>query len=131
MFIIKKMKIRKYKWVLVFFIVWLPLQGAAAAVLSVCVQEDFSRHHDKTMIADNHHHDDCHKQMADSTADHLLASLPCDDTSCDAYSNTPILSGYYSTSMPTNDTSAITSFNSGFTSFVPEQPQRPPLTAFL
>ncbi len=107
---------------------WLPLQGVAAAVLSVCVQEDFSRQHDKTMIADDHHHDDCHKQMANSTTDHLLASLPCDDASCDAYSNTPILAGD-STLMPTDDTSAITSFIPGFTSFVPEQPQRPPLAA--
>ncbi|MBS0299807.1 MAG: hypothetical protein JSR32_07760 [Proteobacteria bacterium] len=110
---------------------WLPLQGATAAVLSVCVQEDFNRHHDRTMMtADNHHHDDCHKQTPNNATDHALANLPCDDTSCDAYSNMPILAGY-SAPMPINDTSAITSFNSGFTSFVPEQPQRPPLTAFL
>ena len=107
---------------------WVPWQGVAAAALSVCVQEDFSRHHDKTMIADDHHHDDCHKQMANSITDHLLANLPCDDTSCDAYSNTPILTGD-SAPMPTNDTSAITSFNPGLISFIPEQPQRPPLTS--
>lgn len=125
------MKIFIYKWILVFFIVWLPLQGAAAAALSVCVQEDFSSHHDKTMIADGHHHDDCHKQMANGTTDHhLLVNLPCDDTSCDAYGNTPILVAD-SVSMPTNGTSVITSFNSGFTSFVPEQPQHPPLAVSL
>lgn len=124
----KKMRILKYKWILVFFMLWLPVQGVAAAALSVCVQEDF-RHHDKIMIAEDHHHEDCHKQMADTT-DHLLASLPCDDTSCGAYSNTPILSGY-SAPMATNDTSTITSFNPGFISFVPEQPQRPPLSTSL
>lgn len=126
------MKIFKYKWILVFFMLWLPVQGAAAAVLSVCVQEkNFTSHTDKsTATIDSHHHDDCHKQIANSTTDHLLASLPCDDTSCDAYNNTPILAGY-SAPLPTNNTSAITSLNSGFTSFVPEQPQRPPLTTFL
>ena len=125
------MRILKYKWILVFFIVWLPLQGAAAAVLSVCVQEDFSRHHDRTMMTtDSHHHDDCHKQMANNTTDYLLASLPCDDTSCDAYSNMPILSGY-STFLPTNDNSKITSFNRDLTSFLPEQLYRPPLNFFL
>jgi hypothetical protein len=126
------MKRRNYKWLLVFFMLWLPLQAAAAAVLSVCVQEkSFQSHHEKsTATIDSHHHDACHKQTADNTTDHLLASLPCDDTSCDAYSNTPILSGY-TASMLTNDTSAITSLNPSFISFVPEQPQHPPLANSL
>lgn len=121
------MKLRKYKWILVFFILWLPLQGATAAILSVCEQEDFSLQ--TMMIADNHHHDACQEQV--DTIDHVLASLPCDnDSSCDAYNNTLILSGY-SAPLPPNDTSAITLFYPGFTSFVPEQPQRPPLTISL
>ncbi len=126
----KNMKAYNYKWLLVFFMLWLPLQGAAAAVLSVCVQEkNINSHHDKSTITiDSHHHDGCHKQTADNTSDHLLASLPCDDTACDAYSNTPILSRY-TAPMLTDDTSAITSLNPSFISFVPEQPQRPPLTA--
>ncbi|WP_292993392.1 hypothetical protein [Nitrosomonas sp.] len=124
------MKARNYKWLLVFFMLWLPLQGATAAVLSVCVQEkSFPSHHEKsTVTIDSHHHDACHKQTADNTTDHLLASLPCNDTACDAYSNTPILSGYTAPVL-TNHTSAITSLHSSFISFVPEQPQRPPLTA--
>ena len=122
------MKAHNYKWLLVFFMLWLPLQGAAAAVLSVCLQEkNINSHHDKsTKTIDSHHHDDCHKQTADNTTDHLLASLPCDDTSCDAYSNTPILSGY-TAPMLTDDTSTVISLNSSFISFVPEQPQHPPL----
>lgn len=126
------MKVHNYKWILVFFMLWLPAQGAAAAVLSVCVQEkNVSSHHDKsTLTVDSHHHDDCHKQTADNTIDHLLASLPCDSTACDAYSNTPILSDY-TTPMLTTDTSDVTSLNAGFISFVPEQPQRPPLNASL
>ena len=124
------MKRRNYKWLLVFFMLWLPLQATAATVLSVCVQEkNINSHHNKSTITiDSHHHEACHKQTADNTTDHLLSSLPCDDTSCNAYSNTPILSGY-TASMLTNDTSAITSLHPSFISFVPEQPQRPPLTA--
>lgn len=126
------MKRRNYKWLLVFFMLWLPLQAAGAAVLSVCMQEkSLQSHHEKsTATIDNHHHDACHKQAADNTTDHLLASLPCDDTSCDAYSNTPILSGY-TAPMLTNDTSVITSLNPRFISFVPEQPQHPPLPSPL
>ncbi len=108
---------------------WLPVQGAAAAVLSVCVQENFTSHTDKsTATLDSHHHDDCHKQTTNNATDHLLASLPCDDTSCDAYSHTPILSGF-TAPMLAPDTSTVTSLNPGFISFIPEQPQRPPLTA--
>ncbi len=126
------MKAHKYKWLLVFFMLWLPLQGAAAAVLSVCLQENnINSHHNKsTKTIDSHHHDNCHKQATDNTTDHFLASLPCDDTACDAYSNTPILSGY-TASMLTNDTSTVISLNSSFISFVPEQPQHPPLANSL
>lgn len=126
------MKVHGYKWLLVFFILWLPLQGAAAAILSVCVQEkNINSYHDKSSITiDSHHHDACHKQTADNTTDHLLVSLPCDDSACDAYSNTPILSGSTAPVLA-NHTSAITSLNPSFISFVPEQPQRPPLIASL
>lgn len=124
------MKTLKYKWILVFFIVWLPLQGAAAAVLSVCVQEDLSGHHDTMMTAENHHHDDCHKQSTNTSIDQLIANLPCDDTSCNVFSNTLILSGGAASAL-TNDTSAVPSYDSGFVSFIPKQPQRPPLAASL
>lgn len=112
---------------------WLPLQGAAGAVLSVCMQEkNFTSHSDQATISiDSHHHDDCHKQTADNTTDHLFASLPCDDgTACNAYSHTPIVPDY-AAPMLTNNTSDVFILNSGFISFVPEQPQRPPLTVSL
>lgn len=132
LFIIKNMKAHNYKWLLVFFMLWLPLQGAAAAVLSVCVQEkNFTHQHDSsTITSDSHHHDGCHKQSADNTTGHWLTSLPCDDTSCNAYSNTPILSGYTEPVLVDN-ISAVISLNSGFTSFIPEQPQHPPLSTSL
>ena len=127
------MKLHNYKWLLVFFMLWLPLQGAAAAVLSVCVQEkSFQSHYEKSAatIDNHHHHDACHKQTADNTTDHLLASLPCDDTSCNAYSNTLIMPTY-TVSLLASDTSSITSLNLDFISFVPEQPQHPPLVSSL
>ena len=132
LFIIKNMNAHNYRWLLVFFMLWLPLQGAAAAVLSVCVQEkNFIHQHEPATIAiDSHHHEGCHKQSADNTADHLIASLPCDDTSCNSYSNTPILSDYTGPVLVDN-ISAVISLNSGFTSFIPEQPQHPPLPASL
>jgi hypothetical protein len=111
---------------------WFPAQGAVAAVLSVCVQEkSSSRYVDKSAPAiDSHHHDGCQKQAADDTSHHVLASLPCDDTSCDAYSNIPISPSYALPVLPVHAL-AIPSLNSGFVSFVPEQPQHPPLIASL
>ena len=132
LFIIKNMNAHNYRWLLVFFMLWLPLQAAAAAVLSVCVQEkNFIHQHDPaTITIDSHHHDSCHKQSAENTTDHLIASLPCDDSACDAYGNTPILPGYIAPVLA-NVISAVTSYDCGFVSFVPEQPQHPPLPASL
>lgn len=126
------MKVHNCKWLLVFFMLWLPLQSAAAAVLSVCVQEKNSnRHVEKSAITiDSHHHEGCQKQAADNATHHVLASLPCDDNSCDAYSNTPIPPGQIVLTLPI-PTRAIPSLCSGFVSFVPEQPQRPPLLISL
>ncbi|MDE2387945.1 MAG: hypothetical protein KGN35_02500 [Betaproteobacteria bacterium] len=110
---------------------WLPLQSATAAILSVCVQEKNSnRHVEKSAVTiDNHHHEGCQKQAADN-GHHVLTSLPCDDTSCDAYGNTPIPPGQIVLTLPI-PARAIPSLNSGFVSFVPEQPQHPPLLISL
>ncbi|MBV6448198.1 hypothetical protein [Nitrosomonas sp.] len=126
------MKALNYKWLLVFFMLWLPLQGATAAILSVCVQEKNSnRHAEKSAVTiDSHHHEGCQKQAADNGTHHVLISLPCDDNSCDAYSNMPIPPGQTVLSVPIL-TLAVPSLNSGFVSFVPEQPQRPPLLISL
>ena len=124
------MRLYLSNWILIFFILWLPIQGVTAAVLSVCAQDDFSTHHDVTLTAavDSHHHADCHKQSANGSP--LVTSLPCDDTSCNAYNNTPILSDH-AAPLLTNEPSVMMALNTGFTSFVPEQPQRPPLADTL
>jgi len=88
--------------------------------------------HDSVMTAsDDHHHDNCHKQLDHKTSDsHAISSLPCDDTSCNANSNTLILSDYSAATFPAHP-SIIAALNFGFISFIPEQPQRPPLAISL
>lgn len=105
---------------------WFPVQGAAAAVLSVCVQENV-RHHSAQVAHDNsEHHSDCHKQRNENDQNHLLASIPCDDFSCDAYSHTPIPLNH-NAAIVISDVYLIISYTSGFVSFIPEQPHHPPL----
>jgi len=123
------MRLSACNWLLLFFMLWLPMQGAAAAVLSVCAEEkSLNSHHDKKLAITNadHHHAECHKQATENPIDHVLASVACDDTSCDAYSNTLIVPNY-AASMSANKTPAVFSLNSGLISFIPEQLQRPPL----
>ncbi len=106
------MNIHKHKWILLFLIMWLPLQGAVAAILSVCSQEKaIINHQDQIVMTADHHHENCHKQSTNSLTDHLIASF-----SCDAYSHTPMVSNYTAL-IATNSTSAITSLHSDFTSF--------------
>lgn len=126
------MKAHHYKWLLVFFMLWLPMQSATAAVLSVCAQEKNSGRHveESAITIDSHHHEGCQKQAADKATPHVLASLPCDDISCDAYSNTPIPSDQIVLALPI-PALIIPSPASGFVSFVPEQPHHPPLLISL
>lgn len=124
------MRLSACNWLLLFFILWLPIQGTAAAVLSVCAEEkSLNSHHDKKLMItnDDHHRADCHKQQAtENPIDHVLASVACDDTFCDAYSNTPIVSSYV-VARPIDTIPAVFTLNSSIISFIPEQPQRPPL----
>lgn len=121
---------RVHKCLLIFFILWLPIQGAVAAILSVCIQEISISHNPNqvsvTIDSPYHHHEGCHKQN-DDTTEHLLSSLPCTDHSCDAYSNTPILRDH-SIPLITFKRTALTPYNSVFFFYIPEQPQHPPLT---
>ncbi|UJP05803.1 MAG: hypothetical protein LZF61_02180 [Nitrosomonas sp.] len=112
------------KWLLLFFMLWLPLQAVAAAVLSVCAQENINHHAEQA--GSDHHHGDCHKQNGDHGSEHVLTSLPCDESSCDTYSHTPIPPDH-AVSPAIGSRSAIISYLSGFVSFIPEQPQHPPL----
>ena len=105
---------------------WLPVQGVTAAVLSMCTVENMN--HDSALISgENHHHDNCHKQIDSKMADdQAMSPQPCGDTSCSANNNI-LLTDYFAPSLA-NIYHHIAVFNSGFISFIPEQPQRPPLT---
>lgn len=122
------MKSQVRKWLLIFLMLWLPMQGAAAAVLSVCAQETHHPVEQAMRDGSDHHHGDCHKQDAGNSASYLLSNLPCNDSSCEAYSHMPILP-HHAAAAIVNNRSAIISYFSGFVSFVPDQPQHPPLTA--
>lgn len=125
----KQMRSSACHGLLLFFMLWLPIQGVAAAVLSVCAEEkSLNSHHDKKLmiVTGDHHHADCHKQSTENPIDHVLASVACDDTSCDAYSNTPIVPNHIA-SIPVDKVLAVFALDSDLVLFVPEQSQRPPL----
>ena len=123
------MRLRTCNWLLLFFMLWLPIQSTVAAMLSVCAEEkSVSSRHVKALVTagDDHHHANCHKQAAENPIDHVLSSITCDDTSCDAYSNTPIAPNS-ATSLPVKKAPAVFTLNPDLISFIPEQLQRPPL----
>lgn len=128
------MKVHHYKWLLIFFMLLFPIQGAVAAILSVCIQETNILHNSdqpQTAVDNSHHrHDEgCHKQTEDTVA-HFVNSLPCDDHSCDVYSNMPILRNF-SLALITFKRAVPPPYTSTFFFYTPEQPQHPPLTAPL
>lgn len=107
---------------------WLPMQGMAAAVFSVCIDEKTnSQINSKTSLSNEHHHDACHKQSPEKETTHPLPNFPCNDSVCDIFSTTLILTEQ-KTPLTANKVSMMKPPRAGFTSFVPEQPQRPPLT---
>lgn len=129
------MRLSPRNWLLLFFMLWLPIQGVAAAVLSVCAEEEsLTSHHNRKLAItnDDHYHTACHKQATENSIeiDRVFASIACDDTSCDVYSNTPITQNY-AESISVNKIPAEFVFDSGLFSFIPKQPQRPPLYFYL
>lgn len=122
----RNMKQALRNFILGFLLLWLPLQGLAAAGMSYCrhdhtppaVQAGMSGHHGD--------HDCCHDQDSPS-ASH---QTPCDDcgychlAGAPALLTTPVGLGYDASF------SFKFVFDTHFPLFYPEQPQRPPL-AFL
>ena len=113
---------------LVLIMLWLPLQGAMAASMSLCAKEKVSSAKpDKpaATAADQHHHVSHEHSMQDVT-DEVTSNLQCNGGPCQASCSAPIPSAasaaiFYGTSAYT------LSFTSRFTSLVPEQLQRPTL----
>lgn len=116
---------------LVLLMLWLPLQGALAAVMPLCAHEKNAGallDTPVTATSNDQRHDACHDQsMNGATDNNAASSLPCDNCApCHSCCNAPIPSAF-STAIPGGDSSYAASLNSRFTQFVPEQPQRPPL----
>ena len=129
---------------------WLPLQGALAASMSLCAKEKDSVKLDAS-VPDNagmlpcvqerttltvpdkplatsadQHHNVSHEQSMQGVTDEMMSNLQCNGGPCQASCSAPLPSV---TAAAIFDGSSVytPSFISRFTSLVPEQLQRPPL----
>lgn len=121
---------------------WLPLQGAIAAIMPLCAQAKqigVSLDIQAVTAACDLHHDEAGQSEASQSAgqsapqlhkdgapDNMMSSLPCESLPCYA-GFTTLLPSAYPALIFTGGYSYAVSFNSRFTSFILEQPQRPPL----
>lgn len=131
---------------------WLPLQGAMAASMSLCPKEKGSvkldtsalpnvgtlpcaqeritpAEPDKLVAADaDQHHNVSHEHSMQDITDEATSNLQCNGGSCQASCSAPIPLVTSGAIFVDIDSPAYTlSFASRFTSLVPEQLQRPPL----
>lgn len=128
---------------------WLPLQGAMAASMSLCAKEKDSvkldtsvptntgtlpcaqekttiAEPDKPVVAAADQHNGNHEQSMQGVTDEVTSSLQCNGVPCQASCSAPIPSAA-SGSIFVDSSVYILPFVSRFTSLVPEQLQRPPL----
>jgi hypothetical protein len=137
--------------VLVSIMLWLPLQGAVAASMSLCAKEkDIMRAEPDAQAASNtvmlpctqakdttaqsdlpaitdieQHHTVSHDSNQGATGE-ITTSLPCESAPCHSSCGATIPSASSTTILTGGDSYAVL-FNTRFTSLVPEQLQRPPL----
>jgi hypothetical protein len=128
---------------------WLPLQGAMAASMSICMKEQDRSKPDTSIptnagilpcpqekdiaakadgsdvITVDQHHNGDHAQSMQGVSDEVTSSLQCNGVSCHASCSTPIPS-IASGSISIYGSVYPLSFISRFTSLFPEQLQRPP-----
>ncbi|MEO7465192.1 MAG: hypothetical protein ABIV42_06940 [Nitrosospira sp.] len=109
---------------------WLPLQGAIAAIMPLCVQAKqlgASLDIPAVTTACDLHHDDDRSAMGDGGApDNPVFNLPCESVPCFT-SFSAMLPSAYAALIFAGDSSYSASFNSRFTSIILQQPQHPPL----
>ena len=135
---------------LVLIMLWLPLQGALAASMSLCAKENDSVKLDASVpdnagmlpcvqekttltapdkplaVAADQHHEGNHKQSIQGAADEVSFNLQCNGGPCQSSCSAPIPSA--ASAAIFDDSSVYTpSFTSRFTSLVSAQLQRPPL----
>lgn len=131
------------KFVLVLIMLGLPVQGALAAIMPLCVQVAQAKgtytglepqiHADISMpsapsAACGQHHLANHEQTVNSegvAGDMMAYTLPCDGVVCHI-SGSGLPPAAYALN-PISGFSYAASFTSRFTSFILQQPQRPPL----
>ena len=115
---------------LVLIMLWLPLQGAIAAIMPLCVQaKQLGVNLDipaVTAACDLHHDDDRPAMGGGSAPDDPTFNLPCEIVPCFT-SFSAMLPSAYAALIFVGDSSYSASFNSRFTSIVLQQPQHPPL----
>ncbi len=109
---------------------WLPLQGAIAAIMPLCVQAKqlgVSLDIPAVITACDLHHDDDRPVMGGGSApDDPVFNLPCESVPCFT-SFSAMLPSAYAALIFAGDSSYSASFNSRFTSIILQQPQHPPL----
>jgi len=112
---------------------WLPLQGAIAAIMPLCVQaKQIGASLDipaVTAACDLHHHDGDQagdQTSAHSAPDNMMSNLPCESLPCYA-SFSILLPSAYSALISIGGSSYAIAFDSRFTSAILQQPQHPPL----
>jgi hypothetical protein len=124
--------LNKRKFLLVLLMLWLPLQGAIAAIMPLCVQaKQLGASLDipaVTAACDLHHDDggDSSTMNSGSASPDMTLNLPCESVPCFT-SFSAMLPSANATQIFIGGASYGTSFNSHFTSAILQQPQHPPL----
>ena len=124
--------LNKRKFLLVLLMLWLPLQGAIAAIMPLCVQaKQLGASLDipaVTAACDLHHDDggDSSTMNSGSASPDMTLNLPCESVPCFT-SFSAMLPSAYAALIFVGDSSYCASFNSRFTSIILQQPQHPPL----
>ena len=123
--------LNKRKFLLVLLMLWLPLQGAIAAILPLCVQAKqlgASLDIPVTAACDLHHDNggDSSTMNDGSASPDMTLNLPCESVPCFT-SFSAMLPSANATQIFIGGASYAISFNSRFTSAILQQPQHPPL----
>ena len=121
------MKAHLARLLLIFMLLWLPLQGYALEAMSTC-----QRHHDHAAMMENAGHEGCHGEHTAAAQSSSIKASPvaCDDcASCHLITQPalivkPLFLGIDAI-RPQQTVFTVT-----FSLFFPEQPQRPPLAFF-
>ncbi|MEO8766943.1 MAG: hypothetical protein ABI363_01130 [Nitrosospira sp.] len=119
----------KRKLLLILIMLWLPLQGGIAAIMPLCVQaKQLGTSLDVPAVTAgcDLHHDNNDDAATNSAHHEMTFNLPCESVPCFT-SFSAMLPSTSSTQIFIDGVSYAASFNSHFTSAIPQQPQHPPL----